>query len=604
MHYMCEAMERIEARGEARSEARRQSRALMMIAVIAGAGGAWAATWQGGASGDFNEPANWNGDIATEALVFTQSATATLSANTDVYRVFSAGSNSKGITVVIDLNGHDLGTTAAVDGNRDWWRQKFNFVLTNSAESVGTFTQKSTLTFDQSGANDSTLLISGGNTVWNGSINNRAADRFLLTITDGALFSGSGPYQARNSTRTLISGGATFTGDLYAVVGGHQAYYSGNGPYHDNLISVSNATASGAYLYFAHGQPGTGWGGTITGGAPYDNLMRIEDRAQVTYLNAHIGCGGATTNNTLAVSGAGTVFNVTNELRIGTRFCRGLNETTSVSQYAATNATLLVENGAVVSNKNCYIGAGGNVLKIRSGATFESLRGGAVYLHSDMTAIKETAGTIGSRIDIEGGTLHYLNRLDIGTTGVNDVYGHEVFVGAGGLLSEKPICFRGNGDRLVVSNGTVSVTGLQLRFNENGMDSGTNGTVRIEGKDASVGVSSVTLDKCSPTFEFAIPEDGWTEAPFRCSDFFTIPEGFSLKLDEKALKAYRKAHPSGGTVPLMRAYSSYWKTITVSDEVLASLNAGLPDGCEIVVSPNKPLSVKIKSSLGMRIILR
>ena len=75
-------------------------------------------------------------------------------------------------------------------------------------------------------------------------------------------------------------------------------------------------------------------------------------------------------------------------------------------------------------------------------------------------------------------------------------------------------------------------------------------------------------------------------------------------IDEKALKAYRKAHPSGGTVPLMRAYSSYWKTITVSDEVLASLNAGLPDGCEIVVSPNKPLSVKIKSSLGMRIILR
>ena len=119
MHYMCEAMERIEARGEARSEVRRQSCALMMIAVIAGAGGAWAATWQGGASGDFNEPANWNGDIATEALVFTQSATATLSANTDVYRVFSAGSNSKGITVVIDLNGHDLGTTAAVDGNRD-----------------------------------------------------------------------------------------------------------------------------------------------------------------------------------------------------------------------------------------------------------------------------------------------------------------------------------------------------------------------------------------------------------------------------------------------------------------------------------------------------
>ena len=52
MHYMCEAMERIEARGEARSEARRQSRALMMIAVIAGAGGAWAASRSSCAQGD------------------------------------------------------------------------------------------------------------------------------------------------------------------------------------------------------------------------------------------------------------------------------------------------------------------------------------------------------------------------------------------------------------------------------------------------------------------------------------------------------------------------------------------------------------------------
>ena len=591
--------------GEVKIKGGWRFRALMMIAVIAGAGGAWAATWQGGASGDFNDPANWNGDIATEALVFTQSATVTLSADTNVYRVFSAGSNTKGITVVLDLNGHDLGTTASIDSNRDWWRQKFDFVLTNSADSVGTFTQKSVLTFDQTGAEGSTLLVSGGNTVWDGAIFNRGADRFGINVADGATLSATPLWQNRNATTNLVSGGAKLLATTLGVAGGaYQAYHSYNGPRHDNLFSISNATASGDNLYFAHGQPANTTAGTVTDGAPYDNVMRIEDGAQVSYNYAHIGCGGATTNNTLVVSDNGTIFDVPTELRIGTRQCRGLGDTMSFAQDAATNAVLLVENGAIVSNKNCYIGAGGNVLKIRSGATFEAIRAGGVYLQSDMTAIKETAGTIGSRIEIEGGTLHYLNRLDIGTTGVDDVYGHEVFVGAGGLLSEKPICFRGNGDRLVVSNGTVSVTGLQLRFTENGKDSGTNGTVRIEGKDASVGVSSITIDKCSPTFEFAIPEDGWTEAPFRCSDYFTIPEGFSLKLDEKALKAYRKAHPSGGTVPLMRAYSSYWKTITVSDEVLASLNAGLPDGCEIVVSPENPLSVKIKSSLGMRIILR
>ena len=577
----------------------------LMIAAMTCAGCAWAATWQGGASGDFNDPANWNGDIATEALVFTQSATVTLSADTNVYRVFSASSNTKGITVVLDLNGHDLGTTASIDSNRDWWRQKFDFVLTNSADSVGTFTQKSVLTFDQTGAEGSTLLVSGGNTVWDGAIFNRGADRFGINVADGATLSATPLWQNRNATTNLVSGGAKLLATTLGVAGGaYQAYHSYNGPRHDNLFSISNATASGDNLYFAHGQPANTTAGTVTDGAPYDNVMRIEDGAQVSYNYAHIGCGGATTNNTLVVSDNGTIFDVPTELRIGTRQCRGLGDTMSFAQYAATNAVLLVENGAIVSNKNCYIGAGGNVLKIRSGATFEAIRAGGVYLQSDMTAIKETAGTIGSRIEIEGGTLHYLNRLDIGTAGVDDVYGHEVFVGAGGYLSEKPIAFRGNGGRLVVSNGTVSVTSLNMRLVENGTSSGTNGTVRIEGKDANVGASSVTFDNCSPTFEFAIPEEGWTVAPFRCSDYFTIPEGFTIKLDEKALKAYRKAHPSGGTVPLMRAYSSFWKTITVSEEVLASLNAGLPDGCEIVVSPENPLSVKIKSSLGMRIILR
>lgn len=92
--------------------------------------GAWAAVWTGGASGFLNDAANWDGDVATSTLVFTNDATVTLSADatvmhpltdgnvTDVPEGSSVRQNFIGHSVTFDLDGKTL--TANENASQFW----------------------------------------------------------------------------------------------------------------------------------------------------------------------------------------------------------------------------------------------------------------------------------------------------------------------------------------------------------------------------------------------------------------------------------------------------------------------------------------------------
>ena len=70
---------------------------------------------------------------------------------------------------------------------------------------------------------------------------------------------------------------------------------------------------------------------------------------------------------------------------------------------------------------------------------------------------------------------------------------------------------------------------------------------------------------------------------------FTIRSGMTLTLDADSVKAYVKANPNGGMVPLMSTGNAN-RAITLEDA--SALAANLPDGCSLV-NESGVLSVKI-----------
>ena len=89
------------------------SKITLAAMAICAAGLARAAVWTGGASGTLNDAANWDGDIATSAMVFKNDVSLTLSADATVYDVFwnstSLSDNlQKNRSVTFNLNGKTL----------------------------------------------------------------------------------------------------------------------------------------------------------------------------------------------------------------------------------------------------------------------------------------------------------------------------------------------------------------------------------------------------------------------------------------------------------------------------------------------------------------
>lgn len=539
------------------------------------AGAAFAATWTGANGTDIDDPGNWNGDVTASAMQFQGNANLTLEQDYAVYQVFGTSGDNRSVT--IDLSGHALQTTSTASYNRDFWRaSNATICITNSSDTAATFTQKSDIQFDSPTYHDATLVVSGRKTTMNGTFFSRGGPRFNFRVLDGATLSGATMVIGSNFTTNTVANGATLSATTCLNIGAGSDLKPNNsycGAWHGNLLTISGAAASGGTLLVGYGQP------SATSGAPYDNHVLVEQGSTASFTDFYVGCGAAATNNSLRAAGAGSSLSATN-MKVGTR--AGAGSGTLHATLPGTNNVVIVENGATASVKNTYVGAGGNALVIRSGATFEGTAAGTVQLMSDMTdAMIATAGApVGSRIEIVGGTLHYLNQLFFGESGkTTHAYGHEVFVGPGGTLSEKPIYFFGAGDRLVVSNGTVNVSGLNM-----GQNGAHDNSLRIMGEDARVNTAAANLVN-GVTFEYAIPETPWTTAPFHVAGSFTIPADFSLKLDANSVESFRKRLRDRGvgkaTVPLMSASNNvgYPKTITIEDKT--ALDANMPEGCSL-----------------------
>lgn len=562
----------------------------------------WAAVWTGANGSDIADPGNWDGDVTASEMQFTSTPNANLTLGQDyaVFRVFANSGDGRNVT--IDLSGHALNTTSTETGNRDFWRaSRTTFCITNSGERA-TFTQTADMQMDNASKTDLTLVVAGENTVMNGSVINRGGDRFSLRVLDGATLEGRAiAMAAANYSTNIVANGAALIGKenvnlaAGADVKAHDAY---GGLWHGDVLTVSNATLSGANLFVAFGHPEESLG------APYGNALVAEAGATVSFTNANLACATIASNNVIRIADSGTTFSISRDVWFGTRICSNGTTSRYYATLPAMNNEFIIENGATAYVKNTYVGAGGNVLRVSSGATYEGVPGGVVQICSDMSKdFIAAVGAIPSRIEVVGGTLHFMNQISIGTRGVtNEVYGHELFVGVGGRVTEKTIHFYGVGDSLVVSNGTLETSGLCM-----GDYGGKRNAVRIMGESAHMRASGWIVDGTDAIFEFSIPETPWTVAPFHILTNVTVPKDFTLRLDETALdalKAYMKARKTRHvTVPLIRAANDagWAKTIEVAD--MDALSANLPQDCTLQ-NENGVMSVTVSIRNGFVLTVR
>ena len=689
------------------------------------------AVWQGGATGDINNPDNWNSgvNIATDWLNFGQDVTVTMSQDTEAYDPFgnkkSSDSAFMNKTIVFNLGGHTLWTTAADPAGKQYIRGNFGttYVFTNGvfhctdpdahSKTNGIYTSASNASTNMS------IVAIGDDTTIVSSFALGYAHRIGLHVLNGAkaygtviglgcsseVFGGNAEMRFSNTCHVgpresslyaeasnpphgvrLLVDDATLTAENPALKGTLYAGY-GNYSYGNSIVATNGATVVAKTIIVGYGGingdvaytssnntfKATGTGTTVS--LPTDstgngsitcgiyssgNMFLIENGASVTTRNATVGSGNVgytTANNTLKVTGAGTVFSAAN----GTLTCG------DCSKGGSFGNQVIVENGASVTANKLYVGTGAatnnvfrasgagttanarfiiggesdastnsfgnscifengmsvtapyfwvntfgsnNAISVRSGTT--ATVSSDIYLGGRSMKNNPADGGANGRLEVvgEGTSLTCGNNFSIRNSTGDAGKGQELFIGGGASVSHTSnngFIFYGDGNRVVLSNGTLTVKTLFVNGSA-GSDTvypATNTTFRIEGANASL-TANVTKDITgtdkqlvgAPIFEFKIPEGGWASAPVAINQAFTLGDDAVIGIDRASARAFARA--GGGTVPLISTGTS-GKEITADIGKLTA-SADLPDGCTLQ-NEGGVLSVKV-TQVGMTIFVR
>ena len=407
--------------------------------------GAYAAVWTGGASGTLNDAANWDGDITTSTMVFTNDCTLTLSADATVKQPLTDGNgtdvpngpikdNAYNHAIIFDLNGHSL--TANYD-NTQYWR---NFGASATFTGGGTLSVMSGSTTNAIIADNGnhygmTLTFTGTGTRFVGSWANRlvATDKkgARLLILNGA--EAEGPcfnFGGYNSTNE-VSGGSRLryhaptdsTANGFCVGGQINAQQTGGAA---DVLKISDAgtVVEPVATSTTNGLFKIGYGGAGTNNR--GNRIVVENGAKLVLpRQTAIGHGGGNSNgeyhsddNELAVTGAGsTLINERSDTDYPTAVGRRGSFNRLVIDDGAFAKLKGVSCGGEAKNQlgndsnglvSTYLSAY-NSVKVDKGATLDAY---AVFVGNQHSDYKQRVAQWGgqcysNRVDILGGSTLY-----------------------------------------------------------------------------------------------------------------------------------------------------------------------------------------------------
>jgi hypothetical protein len=352
---------------------------------------------------------------------------------------------------------------------------------------------------------------------------------------------------------TVSGAGSTIDAGGYQFIVGNQS--SG----HLLVVSNNNASVVAKTLVIGNTASAT------------DSHVLVADGAMLTAADISIrnpGCGMTVSNATLAVdSTANDAIKVGYEGRTGGSFV--LSGADAQINYAPSgNVEVFAENG------------GGAEFRIENGASW------AVGANQIAGKTSNSVFRIGS-----GGMFKTNGRLQFGPSGDDNAdpahsLSNRLEVCSGGVLEFDGLRFSGNGNALVVSNGTVSCGQIQLGYNRPNWKtdskvtsrdcalvlSGENG--RIEAEDSTVAIQNGSVLK------FEVPEDGYESdiIPLKVKSL-SFDEGTKMEIDCEAFM-YK-----GGKVTLVEVTGN--DGFEKANNMIAAVNASLPQGCYLSVIGKK-----------------
>ena len=155
----------------------------------------------------------------------------------------------------------------------------------------------------------------------------------------------------------------------------------------------------------------------------------------------------------------------------------------------------------------------------------------------------------------------------------------------GGSLVIGDMRFSGHGNRLVISNGCVSSAGsIQIGYRRSGWDSSYNSrdcALVLRGERGQIDVTRGALQVLNGSvLRFEVPEDGYESdiIPLKVKSF-SFDEGTKMEIDCEAFM-YK-----GGKVTLVEVTGN--DGFEKANNMIAAVNASLPQGCHLSVIGNK-----------------
>jgi T5SS/PEP-CTERM-associated repeat protein len=306
------------------------------------------------------------------------------------------------------------------------------------------------------GSDNNSVTVTGENSMWKSSdgfyVGPDSVGNSLFIEDGGTVMSGSSAYIGSNSSSSNNSVSVSGNDSLWSHSGNLYVGYGGAG---NTLSILDGATVTNSECYMGVNSAadnnrvvvsgsGSSWvnsSALYVGRRALENSVSVQDGAHVEVDSAYIGYYLSSSNNSVMVSGTGTILANNSDSHVG---------------YYGSNNSMLIEDGATVVNAKGAVGT-------LSGAAYNNVMirgGGSSWVNNSSLTIGNISGN-GNSLTIEDGgtasalsTLVYENnelRFDDGTLDLNGgdftLNGILALEGVGNL----------NGDLLMSSTGELEL---------------------------------------------------------------------------------------------------------------------------------------------------
>lgn len=350
--------------------------------IVTGSGSVWTnvSTLTVGANGKFNQMLVIDGGV----VLNTDGRIGQTGGNSNVVVVtgdgslwrntgsITMGNDGRGNRLVITNNGTVLSTSAIIGTGTS------SFSNTVFVATGGSWTNTSVVSVGGAGSPVNGLVISNGGTV----------------VATAMNLAGAGQNTSSNSVRVMGTGAIVSLGTGTLTMGGlgghNELSLSDNALLLSGALDVGSGTTFSNRVFVSSGAVWTNTSATgiNIGNAGYGNQLAISNGGRVilTAGNVKLGVAAGSSNNTLIITGSGSLLATVSEVRVGS----------NTSATAGSGGRVIITDGGTLETPQMVSGLGGSGIISNSGGIYQ-------FTKVSPTIVANTAGSI----TLDNGTIAY-----------------------------------------------------------------------------------------------------------------------------------------------------------------------------------------------------